>query len=83
MKLAKGKDIYNIVSVYVHQSGQVEAEKDNFLDELHLVVTEIPTSEILILLVDLNGHEGNSSAAYVGLHGVHVRARERQTVRDC
>ena len=36
-----------------------DAKKDSFYDELRPVVAEIPTSDILILLVDWNGHAAN------------------------
>ena len=53
------------------QSGLPDAEKDNFYDELRPVVAEIPTSEILILIGDWNGHVGKSNDGYEGVHGGH------------
>ena len=45
LKLAIGKDIYTIISVHAPQFGLTDAEKDNFYEELHPVIAEIPTSE--------------------------------------
>ena len=58
-ELAISKDI---ISVYATQSGRHDFEKDNFYDELHPVVAEIPTSIILILVDDWNVRDGESSA---------------------
>ena len=69
-KLTIGKDIYIVISVYTHQFGRTDAKKDNFYDKLRPVVAEIPTSWILILLDDGNGHAGISSAGF-RVHGGH------------
>ena len=53
------------------QSNIHNAEKDNFYNEIHPVVAEIPTSEILILLGDWNSNVGKSSAGYEGVYGGH------------
>ena len=52
-------------------SGLPDAKKDQFYDKVFPVAAKIPTSEILILLVDWNGHVGKSSAGYDGVHGGH------------
>ena len=52
LKLAICNDI---ISVHAPRSDRTDAEKDNFYDDLHPVIAEIPLSEILILLGDWNG----------------------------
>ena len=46
-----------------------DAEKDNFYYKLGPIIAEIPTSEILILFNDWNGHVGKSNVGYAGVHG--------------
>ena len=57
---------------YIHtQSGRSDDDKDNFYADLRPLVAVIPTSEIIILLADWNGHVGKSRAGYEGVHGGH------------
>ena len=51
------------------QSGLTD--KDNFSDGLRPVVAKIPTTEILIILGDWNGHFGKSGAGYEVVLGGH------------
>ena len=48
-------------------------------DELHPIVAELPTAEILVLFGHWKGHVGKSSAEYEGVHG---GAQEIQRARD-
>ena len=56
LKQTIDKGIYAIISDHSPQSGLTD--KDNFSDGLRPVVAKIPTSEILIILGDWNGHVG-------------------------
>ena len=51
------------------QTGLDNSLKDRFYDTLRLVLAEFPSNEIVILCGDWNGHVGNLSARYEGVHG--------------
>ena len=51
------------------QTGLDNSLKDRFYDTLRLVLAEFPSNEIVILCGDWNGHVGNLSAGYEGIHG--------------
>ena len=59
------------IPVYATQSGCTDADEENFYDELRSVVAEIPTSDILILLGDWNGHVDKCGDEYEGVHVGH------------
>ena len=59
----------SILSIYAPQAGLDTVIKDAFYDELHCSIVKIGESENLFLCGDFNGHIGNSSAGYDGVHG--------------
>ena len=63
IKIAMGKKIGNIFSVYVPQVGSPEAEKDVFLGILNDVTT-LAESEVLLVVCDLNDHIGEDRRSF-------------------
>ena len=63
------KTVFTLISVYAPQQGRTVAEKERFYDQLHSIVAKIPSSEVLIPLVDWNGHVGASAGGFEGVHG--------------
>ena len=76
IKMALGKRLLNIFSMYAPQAGRSNEEKDWFLERLLRVLVGIPDEESVIVdeesvivAGDLNGHAGEKSEGYEGIHG--------------
>jgi len=69
VKLAFGKRIMNIISVYAPQSGHSIIEKEEFWEGLRQVVASISVDEAIWIGGDLNGHVGRTADGYEGVHG--------------
>nr|GEU39134.1 hypothetical protein [Tanacetum cinerariifolium] len=75
----------NVISAYVLQVGLGEDEKKTFWDSLDEVVRVFPTDQQLILGGDLNGHIGEATERYPGVHGgfgYGVRNEEGRAILD-
>ena len=64
-----GKTILNVVCCYAPQSDLSAEEKDTFYERLFSVVASVPEEEMLVLGGDFNGHVGEHSAGFKGVHG--------------
>ncbi|KAL0811092.1 hypothetical protein ABMA28_010360 [Loxostege sticticalis] len=58
----------NIVSVYAPQVNCSEAEKTDIWEDLHALVTAIPSKEQKLICGDLNGHVGQRADDYKEFH---------------
>ena len=71
MRLLIGTVILNIISCYAPQTGLSVEIKDSFYEDLVRIVASVPFEEMLIVGGDLNGHVGQVSAGFEGIHGGH------------
>ena len=69
IRLILGETIVSFVSIYAPQTGLLETDKDKFYDELLTYVAGINTSEITFVCGDFNGHIGDTTDGYDGIHG--------------
>ena len=69
VKLVIGKQIVNVISAYAPQSGSEENVKDGWWDGLLDVCKALPEEEAIVLGGDLNGHVGDRTDGYQGVHG--------------
>ena len=69
LRLAMGKTVLNVVSVYAPQVGRTAEEKEEFYILLGKVLKEVGTDEKLIVCGDLNGHVGAEADGFEGVHG--------------
>ena len=70
LRLLIGRKILYIIS-YGPQSGFSESKKDEFFFNLLSSISIVPAEEMLIVCGDLNGHVGETSRGFEGLHGGH------------
>ena len=59
----------NVISCYVLQSGLSADEKDTFFNKIISLVAALPDKEMLLIGGDFNGHVGEHSAGFSGVHG--------------
>ena len=71
LKLLLGKQVFTFVALYAPQVGRPMDEKDQFYDQLQSTVMGVPTSEVLFVLGDWNGHVGASAHGFESVHGGH------------
>jgi len=69
VKLNVGEVVLAVISVYAPQVGLNDSVKDAFYDDLLSLTLSIPSSNILTICGDFNGHIGELSAGYEGVHG--------------
>ena len=69
MKLMIGKTIVSALCTYAPQSGLSEELKDEFYDSLIDVTSKLGEKEVVLLGGDLNGHVGEKSDGFEGVHG--------------
>jgi hypothetical protein len=70
LRLAVGKSVLNIVSVYAPQVGRATEEKEEFYILPGKVLKDVGKSEKLIVCGDMNGHVGAGSHGFEGMHGI-------------
>ncbi|GKC24387.1 retrovirus-related pol polyprotein LINE-1 [Tanacetum coccineum] len=78
-------EIVNVISAYAPQVGLGEDEKKTFWDSSDEVVRVFLTDQRLILGGDLNGHIGEATEGYPGVHrgfGYGVRNEEGRAILD-
>ena len=71
LRLLIGRKILYVIFSYAPQSGLSESEKDTFFFNLLSCISIVPAEEMLIVCGDLNGHVGETSRGFEGLHGGH------------
>ena len=69
LRFLVGTVIVNVICCYAPQSGLSVDEKDTFYERLFSVVASVPEEEMLVLGGDFNGHVGEPSAGFEGVHG--------------
>jgi len=69
VKVAIGKRILNLYSVYAPQAGRSGQEKEEFYETLGRTVDGVGEGEGLFVCGDLNGHVGEETDGYQGVHG--------------
>ena len=69
VKMNVGEVVFAVISVYAPQVGLDDSVKDAFYDDLLSLTLSIPSSNILAICGDFNGHIGELSAGYEGVHG--------------
>ena len=71
LRFLVGSVIVNAVSCYAPQVGLPAEEKDEFYNQMITLVAAVPKEEMLIVGGDLNGHVGEKSSGFEGVHGGH------------
>ena len=71
MKLVSGNAMLNIISVYEHQVGCSQQEKDQFYEIVESDMRRIPLHVELIIGGDLNWHVGKDRSNFEREHGGH------------
>lgn len=69
LRLAVGKRILNIISVYAPQVGRSKEEKEELLAALGKVIGEVGDDEELVVCGDLNCHVGALTEGFEDVHG--------------
>ena len=69
VRVAIGKLVMNVISVYAPQVGRTMVEKEEFLDLLREVISGIDDREGMILCGDLNCHVGANADGFEDVHG--------------
>jgi len=69
VRVAVGKSVLNLISVYAPQVGRSMEEKEEFWTLLGSVIGGINARESLVLCGDMNGHVGAKSHGFEGVHG--------------
>ena len=64
-----GTVIVNTICCYAPQTGLPTEEKDEFYDQVMSVIASVPDDETLVLAGDMNGHVGENSLGFEGVHG--------------
>ena len=72
LRLAIGKSLLNVISVYAPQVGRTKKEKEEFYICLEDVLKGVGENEKLIVCGDLNGHVGAEAHGFEGVHGGKV-----------
>ena len=69
LRFLVGTVIVNVICCHAPQSVLPVDEKDTFYERLFSVVASVPEEEMLVLGGDFNGHVGEPSARFEGVHG--------------
>ena len=69
LRLAIGKSLLNVVSVYAPQVGRSPKEKEDFYVCLGNVLKGVSKNEKLLVCGDLNAHVGAEADGFEGVHG--------------
>ena len=64
-----GTIVINVICCYAPQSGLPVEEKDTFYERIFSIVASVPDEEILFIGGDFNGHVGEHSDGFEGIHG--------------
>ena len=69
IKLILSDETINVISVYAPQIGLDDTSKQQFWEDLDIVMQGIPTEENIFIGGDFNGHVGNSRSGFENVHG--------------
>ena len=69
LRLAIGKSVLNVVSVYAPQVGRATKETEELYIHLGKVLKDAGENEKLIVCGDMNGHVGAEADGFEGVHG--------------
>jgi len=69
VKFILGREIFNIISVYVPQVGFDESTKRQFWEDLDWIRQGIPIREKLLICGHFNGHVGTNRYGFDSVHG--------------
>ena len=64
-------EVWNIVSCYAPQTGCSKEENAELWEPTDSMMQEVPRSERLAVVGDMNGHVGKDGAEYEDVHGGH------------
>ena len=67
IKLILGDEAVNVISAYAPQLGS-DASKQQFWEDLDIVMQGIPVEEKIFIGGDFNGHIGNSRGRFENVH---------------
>ena len=56
-------------SICAPHSGKSYEEKESFWNDVFVKVGFVPQDEMVVVVVDMNGHVGNNNLGYTGMHG--------------
>ena len=85
MKLEIKGSIPNIVSAYAPQVNNSMEEKNDFWEDLDVLIESILTEERIVLVADLNGHVGEGNIGdeeIMGRYGAGTRNKQESMVVD-
>jgi hypothetical protein len=69
IRVRVGKSILNLVSIYAPQVGRSMEVKEEFYVMLRKVIDGVPENEVLLIAGDFNGHVGEKTDGFEGIHG--------------
>ena len=69
VRITVGKVIINIVSAYAPHAGRPDLEKEEFYYDMTRLLSGVRGEEKLFCGGDLNGHVGQDSDGFEGVHG--------------
>jgi len=69
IKVVVGSEILNVVSVYAPKIGLPDDIKNQFWEDLDMVIQDIARNEKLLIGRDFNGHIGVEAGGYDSTHG--------------
>ena len=72
VRLVVGKVVFALVCVYASQVGLSEDVKSQFYEQLQSLIATVPSSEVLFVCSDWNGHIGSQRDGYMEVHGGHA-----------
>jgi len=71
LRVVVGKSVLNLVSAYAPQSGRPIEEKEDFYACLGETIGSANSKERYVVCGDMNGHVGEKSDGFCGVHGGH------------
>ncbi|VDL93310.1 unnamed protein product [Schistocephalus solidus] len=67
----RGDQFATIISAYATPMTSSDAAKDEFYEDLHALLANVPKEDKLIVLDDFNARVGTNHAAWMGVLGPH------------
>ena len=69
VQMVLGRRVYHVFSIYAPQTGRSAREKEEFMNQLEDLVSEIPDSDGIVLAGDFNSHIGRERSGYEDIAG--------------
>ena len=69
LRFVVGMTILNVIYCCAPQSGLSTEEKDTFYERVFSIVASVPEEEMSVVGGNFNGHVGDHSAGFEGVHG--------------